>query len=189
MAFTGQKIRNYPAHFGQASLAICSRNDDVATMTIRFMQALNYRGALDLGYRYDSRDGRYKVNDINPRIGAMFRCFVGKNGMDVARALYQEMTGQPVTASITPIRRKWIVEDVDLVSAVRYYVDGKFTTRELIDSFRGIDEAAYLARDDLGPFAGICLADAKQILGRLLGSRRRKFDSVITGAPVDAVHR
>ena len=87
MAFTGQKIRNYPAHFGQASLAICSRNDDVATMTIRFMQALNYRGALDLGYRYDSRDGRYKVNDISPRIGAMFRCFVGENGMDVARAL------------------------------------------------------------------------------------------------------
>jgi len=56
-------------------------------MTIRFMQALNYRGALDLGYRYDSRDGRYKVNDISPRIGAMFRCFVGENGMDVARAL------------------------------------------------------------------------------------------------------
>jgi len=89
------------------------------------------------------------------------------------------MTGQPVTASITPIRRKWIVEDVDLVSAVRYYVDGKFTIRELIDSFRGIDEAAYLARDhspaSVWPmpnrFWGVCLVleDASLIaLSRVL---------------------
>src|SRR5258708_10748460 len=124
VAFTGRKLRNYPPYFGQASLGICVRNEYVEKETIRFMSAIGYKGPLDIGFRYDARDGRYKVNDINPRIGGMLRLFVGDNGMDVARALYQEMTGKPVTSAGTPEGRKWIIEDIDLISALRYWWDG-----------------------------------------------------------------
>ena len=74
----------------------------------------------------------------------MFRLFVGQNGMDVARALYQDTTGQPVIPSFTPEGRKWIVEDVDLFSSIRYYRDGKFTLRQWINSFRAIQETTFL---------------------------------------------
>ena len=75
------------------------QNDEVEQTAIRFMQELGYRGALDIDIRYDARDGRYKVNDVNPRVGGMLRLFVGENGIDVARALYQDMTGQAVVAA------------------------------------------------------------------------------------------
>ena len=64
----------------------------VLETTVRFMRALlGYTGPLDIGYRYDARDGLYKVHDVNPRLGAMFRLFVGDNGMDVARAIYRDI--------------------------------------------------------------------------------------------------
>jgi len=87
VGFTGGKLRNFPAYFGQASLAVCAENEQIRRTTLEFMKSIGYRGPIGLGYPYDARDGKYKVHDINPRIGGMFRVFVGENGMDVARAL------------------------------------------------------------------------------------------------------
>jgi predicted ATP-grasp superfamily ATP-dependent carboligase len=154
VAFTGRKLRNYPPYFGMASLGLCTHNELVLNTTIAFMKAIGYRGPLDLGYRYDARDGRYKVNDINPRVGGMFRCFVGANGMDVVRALYQDMTAQAVVPATTVEGRKWIVEDCDWISALRYWRDARLTPRGWRDSLRGIAETSYIARDDLLPVVG-----------------------------------
>ena len=97
--FTGRKLRQTPVYTGATSLGVCLRNDVVDETTRRWMKQLGYRGILDIGYRYDARDGQYKVLDVNPRIGGTFRLFVAQNGMDVARALYLDMTGQPVPIS------------------------------------------------------------------------------------------
>ena len=93
---TGKKIRRFPVHTGATSLGVCLPNEAVARTTTDFMKAIAYKGILDIGYRYDRRDGQYKVLDVNPRIGSTFRLFVGTDGMDVARAFYFDMTGQPV---------------------------------------------------------------------------------------------
>ena len=162
--FTGRKLRNYPAYFGQASLAICERNDEVEKTAVEFMQRIGYRGALDIGFRYDRRDGRYKVNDVNPRIGAMFRVFVGSNGMDTVRAQYLDLTNQPVISSSPQEGRKWIVEDVDWMSAIRYWRDGKLTLRDWSRSISGISETTFLARDDPMPFAAVCIQNTKRAM-------------------------
>ena len=161
-AFTGRKLRNFPAYFGQASLAVCADNETVRETTIEFMTAIGYKGPLDIGYRYDARDGRYKVNDVNPRVGAMFRLFVSANDMDVVRAMYQDLTGHTVVPSSNPNGRKWIVEDVDALAALRYWRDGRLTTREWLNSLRGINERTLLAWDDPRPLVAACLMDAKR---------------------------
>jgi D-aspartate ligase len=155
-------------------------------MALRFMTSVGYKGPLDLGFRYDARDGQYKVNDVNPRIGAMFRLFVGQNGMDVARALYQDMTGQSVIPSCTSEGRKWIVEDVDLFSSIRYYRDYKFTIRQWLNSFHAIQETTFLSRDDPWPIVGACLLDAGRVLPRAVGARRRRFQ--LEGNGIVATH-
>jgi len=162
--FTGRKLRNYPAYFGRASLAICERNDEVERTAVEFMQRIGYRGALDIGFRYDRRDGRYKVNDVNPRVGSMFRVFVGSNGMDIVRALYLDLTNQPVISSSPKEGRKWIVEDVDWIAAIRYWRDGNFTFRDWFRSVSGISETTFLARDDPMPFAAVCMQNTKRAL-------------------------
>ena len=167
IGFTGKKIRQCPVYTGSTSLGICLRNETVGNTTKTFMKAIGYRGILDIGYRYDARDGQYKLLDANPRIGATFRLFVGDNGMDVARALYLDLTGQAVPSSALVPGRRWIVEDLDLVSSYRYRHDGKLTLRQWIASLRGIDEAAYLASDDLFPVAVMCAGRAAELIRRL----------------------
>jgi len=152
---TGRKLRQNPVYTGSTSLGVCLANEEVAVMTRRFMKALGYRGILDIGYRYDARDREYKVLDVNPRIGSSFRLFVDVNGLDVARVLYRDLTGQPVPAQAASEGRKWLVEDQDLESCLRYRKDGKLELRQWLASLKGIREGAWFAGDDLRPFLAI----------------------------------
>jgi len=96
LGVTGKKIRRFPVNTGVTSLGVCLHNPVVVKTTADFMKAIGYQGILDIGYRFDRRDGQYKVLDVNPRIGCTFRLFTATNGMDAARALYLDMTGQSV---------------------------------------------------------------------------------------------
>ena len=149
---TGKKIRQYPPHTGVTSLGICLENAQVAQLTRDFMRAIGYRGILDIGYKYDVRTKQYQLLDVNPRIGTTFRLFVDSVGLDVARALYLDLTGQPVTQGRLLEGRKWMVENFDLICSPTYLRDGSFTPASWVRSYRGVQEAAWFATDDLGPF-------------------------------------
>lgn len=149
---TGRKIRQWPLHAGVASLGICLRNETVKKTTEDFMKAVGYRGIVNIGYRYDARDGQYKVLDVNPRIGATFRLFVDDNGNDVVRALYFDMAGQPMTSGLVREGRKWLVEDLDLGASFLHHLEGNLGFKQWMNSYRGVCEAAYFAADDPLPF-------------------------------------
>jgi predicted ATP-grasp superfamily ATP-dependent carboligase len=173
---TGKKLRQSPVARGITSLGICLKNPVVEETTVRFMRALGYRGILDIGYRYDARDGQYKLLDVNPRIGCTFRLFVAENGMDTARALYLDLTGQPVPPSTSQEGRKWLVEMPDLKSSIEYHRLGKLTLRQWVASFSGVQETAQFAWDDPLPFVDMCAQSGLNHLRRLFGNRpeRRK---------------
>jgi D-aspartate ligase len=174
---TGKKIRQCPIHTGATSLGICLENELVQQTTKMFMKGIGYQGILDIGYRYDARDGRFKVLDVNPRIGASFRLFTASNGMDVARALYLDLTGQDVPASAAEPGRTWLVEDSDLVSFYRYRQEGTLSLKEWLKSLGGVSETAYLTKDDLLPLVPLCIhrfAELAQRIGKQLSPESQK---------------
>jgi predicted ATP-grasp superfamily ATP-dependent carboligase len=160
---SGKKIRRFPVNTGVTSLGVCLRNETVERMTSDFMKGIGYQGILDIGYRYDTRDRLYKVLDVNPRIGCTFRLFTATNGMDVARALYLDLTGQPVPPMQAAEGRKWLVEDFDLFSTLRSWRDNKLTVKDWIRSLRGVQEAACFALDDPLPFLLMPVADCCEL--------------------------
>jgi D-aspartate ligase len=182
VGFTGKKIRQYRAYTGCTSLGICLRNQEVDQMTRAFMAAVGYQGILDMGYRYDARDGRYKVLDINPRIGSTFRLFVGSHGMDVARAMYLDLTGGVVQAEEAKDGRKWLVEDTDFASSIQYLRDGNLSIREWLTSFRGVEELAYLAADDPLPLLPLFLNRSAEQIRRVF--RRPQLTTSAASPPV-----
>jgi len=151
-AFTGYKVRQFPIHIGCASLGECLWNQKVADKTIAFMKAVGYSGILDIGYRLDPRDGRYKVLDINPRVGQAFRMFVAQNNMDVIQSLYLDLTGQQQPEIIPRENRRWIIEDYDFVSSFHYYKEGSLKIAEWLASFKNIEEGAWFSWRELRPF-------------------------------------
>ncbi len=174
VGFTGKKLRQHPPHTGSTSLGICLSNETVRRTTCRLMKQLGYRGILDIGYRYDVRDGRYKLLDANPRIGASFRLFVGSNGIDVARALYLDLTGQSVPSSTAPDGRKWLVENHDLESSLHHIRQGELTPSAWLRSLVGVREVAWFARDDPAPFVMMLAGAALQALLWLRPSLRTR---------------
>jgi D-aspartate ligase len=184
-AFTGKKIRQYPIHHGSTSLGICLENETVRKTTTDFMKRIGYKGILDIGYRYDARDGRYKLLDVNPRIGSTFRLFVAEHGLDVARALYLDLTGQTVIPDEAREGRKWFVEDQDLVSCVRYRQEGSLNLKQWIQSFRGVEEAAYFASDDLYP----CVTRIVGLCSEAVKRTRRIIAQAFTAKPKILVRR
>ena len=72
--------------------------------------------------------------------------------MDVVRALYCDLTGQPFTVGKLQEGRKWLVEPFDIVSSFRYWRDGNLKLANWIRSFKGVEEAQWFARDDMRPF-------------------------------------
>lgn len=178
-AFTGRKIRQYPPHMGLIALGVCERNDEVAAMTSRFLAAVRYQGVVDIGYRWDRRDGRYKVLDINPRLGGAFRLFVDRNGLDVMRAMYLDLTGRAVPSVEPKDGRKWMLEAGEILSLRHYRRDDGLTTRAWLRTLRGLEEGATFNIRDPAPFLTAMRILAQDTLaaraGRLrsLGARFR----------------
>jgi D-aspartate ligase len=153
------------------------------------MKAIGYQGILDIGYRYDRRDGRYKVLDVNPRIGCTFRLFTSIDGIDVARTLYRDMAGEPITSGGFPEGRKWIVEDFDLFSALSSWHEGTITFKDWMNSMRGVQEAACFALDDPLPFLLMwvedCIGLYQWIRGQLGAQKPEPSNSPEALAPSD----
>ena len=172
VGFTGTKQRQCLPHTGPTSLGICRANPVVEQATTELLAAVGYQGVVDLGWRYDARDGRYKLLDVNPRIGGTFRLFVASNGMDVARALYLDLIGQPVPAAAARDGRKWLVEPNDLQASLLYWREGALTPGQWLGSLRGVEEAAWFARDDLAPFLAMCRSAAAMAAAKAVRSSR-----------------
>ena len=160
LGVTGKKIRRFPVNTGVTSLGVCLRNETVEKTTTEFMQAIGYQGILDIGYRYDRRDGQYKVLDVNPRIGCTFRLFAATNGMDVARALYLDMTGQPVRSLASRRGTEMDRGGLRPVLGASLMADGTLTLKDWVKSLRGVEEAACFALDDPLPFLMMGVTDS-----------------------------
>jgi len=188
---TGRKIRRFPVNTGVTSLGICVPNDTVLRATSDFMRALQYRGILDIGYRRDQRDGTYKVLDVNPRIGCSFRLFASDNGLDVARALYLDLTGQVVPPAEAVAGRKWMVEDFDLFSGLRSWCAGALSCKDWIRSLAGVQETACFAADDPLPFVVMGLSDCCELIRWSCGqaAARSRLQHAIPAVPFASQRR
>ncbi|HLK48494.1 MAG TPA: hypothetical protein VKT49_10185 [Bryobacteraceae bacterium] len=166
-AFTGRKLRQYPPDIGVTSLGVCERNDRLQEIAIGFLKSVHYEGAVDMDFRYDERDGQYKLLDVNPRIGGSFRLFVSEEGLDVAQVLYLDQTGRSIRAGQVVEGRKWVVEDYDLVTAIGCSVKRRMGFREWWSSLRGIQEFGFLSAADPMPSAFMLRDDVAEVVDQL----------------------
>src|SRR6266576_1708707 len=155
--FMGRKLRQRPVATGITTLGICLQNTAAEHPLRALLSSLGYRGIVDIGCRFDARDGQYKLLDVKPRIGCTFRLFVDPNGRDVVRACYLDLTVQRVEAEAAQEGRKWLVENQDLMVLPRYLKDGELTVGDWLRSLRGVRETAWFDWLDVAPFWAVWL--------------------------------
>ncbi|HEY1738041.1 MAG TPA: hypothetical protein VGI86_04990, partial [Acidimicrobiia bacterium] len=117
--FTGIKLRSWPPHAGVTTYARAVPNEELEALSTSFCRDIGYRGVCDLDWRFDRRDGRYKLVDFNPRPGAQFELFTTEAGVDVVRAMHLDLTGRPVPTA-PAVNGGIRVEHLDIPSALAY---------------------------------------------------------------------
>ncbi len=157
VTFTGKKLRSYPVFAGPTTLGVSVLNEPLSRQTETLLKAVAYAGIVDIDYRLDKRDGQYKLLDFNPRIGANFRMFEDRAGVDVVRALHLDLTRRIVRRLPMVEGRTFIVEPYDLFTSLGYMRRGGLTVRGWWRSLKGKREIAWFSRNDPVPFLTMCV--------------------------------
>jgi D-aspartate ligase len=182
-AFTGQKLRQCANGAGQTALGVCVDNQTVTDLAIRLMEGVGYRGIVDMGFRFDARDGAYKLLDVNPRVGSTFRLFSAPDGADVVRAMYLDLTGRSVPPAAAVPGRTWLDEPHDVAAALRLVRARKLSLREWARSVGRVDEVAWWAKDDPVPFLAMAASLPLPVVAQLAAGQRARSAEIAASAP------
>ena len=185
---TGRKVRSWPPYAGLTASAYTVFNPELAALAERFCKAIGYSGVGDLDWRFDLRDGQYKLVDFNPRPGNPFRLFENEAGVDVVRALHLDLTGRDVPRAREVDGKRIVVEHVDIPARLVYWMHDRRAApaspagpagRGQVphQPEPGSTEYAWLATDDPLPFLVMipyALRTAAGVLGGKLQGRARR---------------
>ena len=92
-AFSFQRLRTSPAHFGVTSSAVSRRNDAVIARVESIGRELGYVGPAMFEFKQHPATGEYLYIEINPRIG-MCNWFDTRCGVNNVLAAYRVATGR-----------------------------------------------------------------------------------------------
>lgn len=168
--FTGVKVRSWPPHAGMTACAHVADNPELARMSARFIRRIGFTGIADLDWRFDRRDGRYKLLDFNPRMGAQFRLFENTAGVDVVRAQHLALTGRAVPEGAQRTGHRFVVENVDLPARWAYRRSGRRPPH--VPAPAAGTELAWFAGDDPLPFLTMLARSAGPGARHLMQLRR-----------------
>jgi predicted ATP-grasp superfamily ATP-dependent carboligase len=93
-----RRLRMYPRPFGNSTLSVTIPIDEVAAaadgLRVLFRE-LGYFGLFDAEFKFDARDGRFKILEINARPWWQLE-LAGAAGLDVCAMAFRDALGEPV---------------------------------------------------------------------------------------------
>ena len=110
--YTKRKLRQYPTDFGNGTYHMSEWIPEVAELGQQLFEGIQYRGMGNAEFKRDSRDGKLKLIECNPRITNASE-LIRHSGFDMPLFMYNRMTGRPLpqmqaykdgVRSIRPIR-------------------------------------------------------------------------------------
>lgn len=174
VGFTGRKIRSYPPFLGATSYAVSTVNEDVVAITHEILRHLGYAGIVELEFRFDKRDRKYKFVDFNPRLGAQFQFLRNDQGVDVVRAMHLDLTGRQVPHGQQAEGCTFVSDFEDVPAFLAYSRAKAITASQWLGQVVGAQEHSWFDVDDLWPFAAACGESVKRLAlaaGRRQGRR------------------
>ena len=148
-AMTAQRLRQHPMDFGRATTYARTITDPgLSEPSQRLLHAIGYYGLVEMEYKYDARDDRYKLLDVNPRTWG-YHGLGQRAGIDFPYHLYADEFGLPA-----PDRRSchpgtnWVRLVTDLPTGWLEWTRGAIALRPYLRSLRAADVEAVFSRDD-----------------------------------------
>jgi D-aspartate ligase len=152
-SLTARRTRQYPIDFGYSSSFVETLDvPEIVGPSQRLLAAIRYTGIVEVEYKLDARDGRYKLLDINPRLWT-WSPLGGRAGVDFPYLLWQMMVGRVVPKQTGRTDVRWVRMSTDVPAAIHEILRGRLSVRAYFRSLRRPVEFALMAADD--PLPGL----------------------------------
>ncbi len=152
-SLTARRTRQYPIDFGYSSSFVETLDvPEIVAPSRRLLAAIRYTGLVEVEYKLDARNGRYKLLDINPRLWT-WSPLGGRAGVDFPYLLWQMMVGRPVAEKTGRTGVRWVRMSTDVPAAIHEMLRGRLSLGAYLRSLRSPVEFALIAADD--PLPGL----------------------------------
>ncbi|WP_295401965.1 hypothetical protein [uncultured Thiocystis sp.] len=146
--FTLRKIRQYPVRFGVGSAVESIQNAELIEEGRKLFSGIGFKGIGSAEFKYDNRDGKLKLIELNPRYWQQNYLSTVCN-MNFPYLNYLDISNQtpaPIESFQTGI--KWVNRYMDFYSFATYRREGKLNFREWRKSLAGKKVYPDFAWDD-----------------------------------------
>jgi D-aspartate ligase len=152
-SMTVRRTRQHPPEFGRASTYVETIDlPELEEESLRFLRAIDYYGLVEVEFKLDPRDGRYKLLDVNARTWG-YHTLGSRAGVDFPFLLFADQVGERVEPCRSQQGVCWIRLATDIPTAVAELVRRRIDVGAYVRSLRRANTEAVFARDD--PLPGI----------------------------------
>lgn len=145
--------RQHPLEFGRASTYVETVELDLLEeYSRRFLRAINYYGLVEVEFKRDSRDGQYRLLDVNGRTWG-YHTIGRQAGVDFPYLLFCDQVNERVEQCKGRTGVRWIRLLTDLPTGFMGILNGQLDGRAYLHSLRGYHEEAVFSRED--PLPGL----------------------------------
>jgi D-aspartate ligase len=149
---TARRARQFPLDLGRSSTYVETiQNESVEGHACTLLRAMRYTGLAEVEVKFDARDGKYKLLDVNPRVWG-WHTVGSRAGVDFPYLLWRMLYGEPLEPFCRGVAGiRWVRMVTDLEAVVRGILGGSLTFREYFRSLHPPLEFAIFASDDPVP--------------------------------------
>jgi len=153
-SLVARRIRQHPREFGRAATYVetfaSSDAPEVEELSLRFLKAINYYGLVEVEFKRDPRDGKFKLLDVNARTWG-FHSIGGPAGVDFPYLQYADQMGEPVGRSVGKAGVGWLRLITDLPTAAADLLTGHTSLSAYFGSLRRTRVESVFSGHDLIP--------------------------------------
>jgi len=148
---TAHMIRRYPKNHGTLCYYYIEKNPEVAALGRKLLQGIGFTGFAHMEFKFDRRDGQYKLIEVNPRFPALMETH-RQSGIDMPYIIYCHLTNRPlpkIAALKTHVRMISVLDDF------RAYLElnrlGEITLMQWLKSMSPYQNYLYFKLNDPWP--------------------------------------
>ena len=181
-SLVARRQRQYPIEFGFTSTFVETIElPEVESAASRFLTSLDFSGLVEIEFKYDARDGAYKILDVNARAWTWIALGAAA-GVDFPALQWQLAAGENIAPLLARRGVRWHYFSRDLAACAQDMLRLRLSPLAYLRSLRRSSASAVFAWDDPWPALFDLPLSTIRVIARRLKRRNRNTTAALQSA-------
>lgn len=147
-SLAARRLRQHPREFGRAATYVETLEMPIIEeLSERFLKHIDYSGLVEIEFKHDARDGKYKLIDVNARTWGFVSIGLSA-GVDFPYLLFADQLDLPIEQSRGRSEVGWLRLITDVPTALSDLVGGHLSLRAYFSSLVNMRVESVFAKGD-----------------------------------------